>query len=75
MNSEAWHRIEIFTHPDGSATVCEATNDNLDHGCPTENAMWSYDWPDAERAKRHCGVSRRGCTGVRVEVYHDGEKV
>lgn len=73
--ASVWHRIEITTHPDGSATVCESTNDNLDHGHPTETAWWSYDWPDAKKAKRHYGKSRFGAWGAKVEVYHDGRKV
>ena len=73
--SDVWHRIEITTHPDGSATVSEATNDDLDRGYPTESAYWHYGWDDAEKAKAHHGKSRIGCLGAEVTVTHDGVKV
>lgn len=69
----AYHNYLLQTNPDGSISGTSETNDNLDHGVPSEHASWSVEYKDRAAMDKAVGKSRTGCSGVRVNVYLDGE--
>lgn len=71
----AWHRIDAYTNPDGSIRATESTNDNLDHGYPSEFAEWERFFRNRAQFDSQAGRSRVGCSGIEVTVILDGERI
>lgn len=72
----AYHNIYIETFDDGSALRRDETNDNDDDGyADGTTESWEFRWKNAETCIKAAGISRIGISGVRVNVYIDGEKV
>jgi hypothetical protein len=74
--SGAWSHYELQTMDDGSITGMCSTNDDGDTGEPGQYADWKVKYRDkASMLKQLSGGSHMGFTGVRVEVYLDGEAI
>lgn len=71
----AYHRKDATTRPDGTIEVFESTNDNLDHGVPSEYADWTWIAPNLEAFKKRAGQSGYGVSGVKVTVELDGRMI
>lgn len=72
----AYHIMEIEALPDGGAVVRHETNDDNDDGYPDGRVVrWENRWKDLEAAKRSCGLSRVGISGIEVTVYLDGVRL
>jgi len=71
----ALHKYTLTSNPDGSIKGLAWTNDNLDHGQPTEIDQWEVSYRDYEHMKKSTGLSHTGIVGSITEVYLDGEKV
>jgi hypothetical protein len=74
QESGVWHRMEIDDCGD-YILVSESTNDNLDTGYPSQCSSWANQYPNIEAALKHTGKSRIGCSGIRVEVFLNGEQI
>lgn len=73
----AYSKYVVVTHGPEHVVVHWETNDDLDHGVPTEFAQDRYEYhgPDAlEKALKHTGKSRQG-VGQRVFVTLDGKEI
>lgn len=76
MNAKAFHRIDITSHDDGSATAWCITNDNDDDGYPDgTTAEWRIEHASVADALRHHGKCRVGISGIVVTVLLDGLRV
>lgn len=64
-----------FTKEDGSIVIYCSTNDNLDHGAPSEFAEWTSTAKDRAQFDKIYGKSRIGCVGTVVTVTLDGKKL
>jgi len=62
-----------FTKTDGSIVIYCSTNDNLDHGVPSEFAEWTSTAKDRAQFDKFYGKSRTGCIGTVVTVTLDGK--
>lgn len=72
---EAIQRYTLYTAPDGSITGTTWTNDNFDRGFPNESASWEVSYRDRADMEARTGKTHFGVSGVRVEVFLDGEPV
>lgn len=64
-----------FTKTDGSIVIYFSTNDNLDHGVPSEFAEWTFTAKDRVQFDKMYGKSRIGYIGKVVTVTLDGKKI
>ncbi len=65
----------LHTQEDGSIRGQCWTNDNKDQGWPSEEAQWEVRYRDYAHMRQATGLSHIGISGVRVEVYLDGERL
>lgn len=72
---QARHDYHLHTDADGKVTGKAWTNDNLDHGQPSEEADWPVSYPDVAKAIQTTGGTHVGCNGCQVNVYLDGNLV
>lgn len=74
--SGAWSRYELYTADDGRVKGICTTNDDGDTGYPGQYADWKVEYRDkAEMLRQLSGGTHFGISGVKVEVYLDGEEV
>lgn len=71
----ALQRYDLATQDDGSIRGTVWTNDNLDHGVPSEIAEWNVTYADRAAMDRGAGRSRTGISGVKVIVILDGQRI
>ncbi len=71
----AWQRYDLVTRANGSIDGCCSTNDDLDHGVPTEYAEWGCRYPNRKSMELQTGGCHTGISGIVVEVYLDGVKL
>lgn len=57
---------------EGLVKVHAWTNDNYDQGYPNEDASWDLEFKSLAMALEHTGYTRRGISGVKVNVYLNG---
>lgn len=72
---EAWQHYDLYTQAGGTIRGRCSTNDNLDHGIPSEHAEWSVRYKNRADMLKITGGSHVGCSGVNVRVFLDGEEV
>jgi hypothetical protein len=65
----------LNSRADGSIEGVVWTNDDLDHGVPSEDATWDVRYASFDAMAKATGKSHIGISGVRVEVYLDGQKI
>ncbi len=70
-----WQRYDLYTMPNGTIRGECATNDNLDHGYPSESARWEVRYRDYAQMLKLTGGSHVGCIGCQVRVFLDGKAV
>lgn len=70
--SQALHEYHLHTDGEGRVAGTAWTNDNLDHGQPSEDATWDVRYKDREHALRSTGGTHVGVIGCQVRVYIDG---
>lgn len=70
-----YHDYHLSTMADGSIRGVVETNDNLDHGGPSEYARWSVTYKNRDMMARATGLSHIGALGCKVTVILDGEKI
>lgn len=73
--SQAKHDYHLHTEGNGRVVGTAWTNDNLDHGQPSEDASWEVSYRDRARALQATGGTHVGVVGCQVSVYLDGKKV
>jgi len=71
---EAIHRISIYTVGQERHIAEHWTNDNLDHGYPSEEASWRNVHKSIVSALKCTGGSRQGI-GCRVIVTLNGDEI
>jgi hypothetical protein len=71
----AWQRYDAHTNPDGSIRAWCETNDNLDHGHPSEHAAWEFTYRDRASFLRGVGGGSRQGIGCQVTVTLDGREL
>lgn len=71
----AWQTYHLHTNPDGSIVGQVSTNDNLDHGVPSEDATWDVRYDNRAAMEHGTGKSRVGISGVVVQVFLNGRKI
>jgi hypothetical protein len=71
----AWQTYHLNTNPDGTITGVTRTNDDEDRGYPNTYAAWNVRFSCLEDMKHRTGGTHTGCSGIRVTVYLDGQKV
>ena len=72
---ETYSNFFGYTKEDGSIVIYCSTNDNLDHGVPSEFAEWTSKAKDRVQFDKIYGKSRIGCVGTIVTVTLDGIKL
>lgn len=74
--NRAFHRVEIYSRPDGSAVAECQTNDDDDDGVPDgRTAEWTLEHKTIEQALKQHGKCRVGISGIVVTVCLDGNRV
>ena len=71
----AWQTYHLHSNPDGSIVGRVSTNDNLDHGVPSEDATWDVRYDNRAAMEHGTGKSHVGISGVVVQVFLDGRKI
>ena len=71
----AWQVARGWTRTDGSVFVRVMTNDEFDRGYPSGHGEWEFVCASRMDFDRRCGVSRTGSSGVKVDVYLDGQRL
>lgn len=73
--THAWDRTYLHSTSDGRLTGYRETNDNLDRGIPSEYEQWQVRFDSIEALRRRYPKASpfRGCSGVQVEIFLDGE--
>lgn len=69
---ETWQNIHAETIDGGRIRATIETNDNLDRGYPNERASWVSNYRTFSDFAKSAGVTRRGVSGVVVNVTLDG---
>ena len=75
MTDRVYHLIEGYTDEDGSIRVYLATNDETDHGYPSEHAIWESKCSSKDNFLKRYGKSGTGCMGAKIIVKLDDVKI
>jgi len=70
---EAWQNIDAETIDGGQIRASFETNDDQDRGYPNDHASWISHYRNFADFAQSAGVTRRGVSGVAVNVTLDGE--